>query len=360
VNILTLNSGSSSLKYGIYTVTENGCECAATWNEPTKPGSDAAAIAEGHAAAQVNASGVPIDAVGHRIVFGGEHDGPALLTKPLMERLSRLASCDPLHMPGALACISAAQKAFPSVPHVVCFDTAFFRDMPKIARLLPVPTDDDPDFRRYGFHGLSYEYLRTILGSELRSRCIFAHLGSGASLAALRNGHPVDTTMGFSAMSGLIMATRPGDIDPGVLLHLMESANLDVTTLRSVLEKRSGLAAISGGEGDVRALLVRRNDARARLAIDAFVQSVAKHIGALATVLGGIEQIVFTGGIGEHLPAIRSSVAQSLQHLGVELDEDENALGSEIISAAVSSVDVRVIPTDENMTIARRSYEVLT
>lgn len=359
MNIFTLNAGSSSLKYGIYTITAERQECVASWDEPTLSNATDTGTAANQAAARVNGSGLSIDAVGHRIVFGGPKDEPTLVTPALLERLSGLTMYDPLHMPSALRYLAAAQTSFPSLPHVVCFDTAFFRDLPEIAKQLSIPTSGDPFFRRYGFHGLSYEYLQLALGKELQSRCIFAHLGSGASLAALRDGRPIDTTMGFSSMGGVLMATRPGDLDPGALLYLIQKDGLDEASLRSILEERSGLVAISGSEGSVRALLDRHGDGRADLAIAAFVRSIAKHIGALATVLRGVDQLVFTGGIGEHLAPIRTGIAQSIQHLGVELDENKNAADAEIISSEASSVDVRVIATDENMSIARHTYDIV-
>jgi len=359
LNVLTLNSGSSSLKYGVYETDATAARRATSWNDRRTPDLGAASAAASAAAAEAIAGDVPIDAVGYRVVFGGPDDRPALVTAALIERLTQLASYDPLHIPGALAGIIAARKAFPSIPHVVCFDTMFFRDMPQIAQQVAIPTDEDPYLRRYGFHGLSYEYLRTAIGAALPGRSIFAHLGSGASLAALRDGKPVETTMGFSPMGGVIMATRPGDIDPGLLLYLIEKRGLDIASLRSMLEERSGIAAISGGEGNVQTLIERRGDERATLAVESFVRSVAKAIGGLATVLQGLDVLVFTGGIGEHLAPLRAAIARPLGHLGVEIDDALNAAGSGTISAASSTVSVRVVPTDENAVIARLSYDLL-
>ncbi|HVA29499.1 MAG TPA: hypothetical protein VNF68_15055 [Candidatus Baltobacteraceae bacterium] len=354
-----MNSGSSSLKYGIYTVDESGPHGVASWSARVAPDVDAASRAASGAVAQAVAGNLPIDAVGHRIVFGGPDDLPALVTPSLLGRLTRLSSCDPLHMPSALTCIAAARKALPAIPHVVCFDTMFFRNLPQLARALPIPTGEDPLLRRYGFHGLSYEYLRTAIGTALPSRSILAHLGSGASLAALRDGEPIETTMGFSPMGGVIMASRPGDIDPGLLLYLMEQRGLSIAALRSLLEQQSGLRALSGGEGDLRKLLERSDDDRAVIAVESFVRSVAQAIGGLATLLSGLDSLVFTGGIGEHLAPIRAAIARPLRHLGVEIDETKNAAGSSTISAASSGVAVHVIPTDENATIARLSYALL-
>ncbi len=359
LNILTLNAGSSSLKYGIYATDAATARRVAQWNDRAAADLDAAAAAASAAAADAVAAGLPIDAVGYRIVFGGPDDRPALVTPALVERLRALVSYDPLHLPGALAGITAARDVFPAIPHVVCFDTAFFRDMPPIAQRVAIPTDDDPYLRRYGFHGLSYEYLRNAIGAALPGRSIFAHLGSGASLTALRDGEPVDTTMGFSPMGGIIMATRPGDIDPGLVLYLMEKRGLDAAALRTMLEERSGLAALSGGEGNLRTLIERRGDERAALAIESFVRSIAKAIGGLATVLHGLDELVFTGGLGEHLAPLRASVMEPLRHLGIEIDDALNAAGAATISTASSQVRVRVIPTDENAVIARLSYDAL-
>lgn len=359
LNVLTLNSGSSSLKYRVYATDATATRRATSWNDRRTPDLGAASAAASAAAADAIAGDVPIDAVGYRVVFGGPDDRPALVTAALIERLTQLASYDPLHMPGALAGIIAARNAFPSIPHVVCFDTMFFRDMPQIAQQIAIPTDEDPYLRRYGFHGLSYEYLRTAIGAALPGRSIFAHLGSGVSLAALRDGKPVETTMGFSPMGGVIMATRPGDIDPGLLLYLIEKRGLDIASLRSMLEERSGIAAISGGEGNVQTLIERRGDERATLAVESFVRSVAKAVGGLATVLQGLDLLVFTGGIGEHLAPLRAAIARPLGHLGVEIDDALNAAGSGTISAASSKVSVRVVPTDENAVIARLSYDLL-
>ncbi len=359
LNVLTLNSGSSSLKYGVYATGAAAARRVASWNDRRTPDLAAASTAASAAAADAIAGGVPIDAVGYRVVFGGLDDSPALVTAALVERLTQLVSYDPLHLPGALAGIIAARNAFPSIPHVVCFDTMFFRDMPQVAQQIAIPTDEDPYLRRYGFHGLSYEYLRTAIGAALPGRSIFAHLGSGVSLAALRDGEPVETTMGFSPMGGVIMATRPGDIDPGLLLYLIEKRGLDIASLRSMLEERSGIAAISGGEGNVQTLMERRGDERAALALESFVRSVAKAIGGLATVLQGLDLLVFTGGIGEHLSPLRAAIAQPLGHLGVEIDDALNAAGSGTISTASSRVRVRVVPTDENAVIARLTHDLL-
>lgn len=359
LNVLTLNAGSSSLKYGVYATDATDARRAASWDDRRTSDLGAASAAASAAAADAIAGGVPIDAVGYRVVFGGPDDRPAPVTAALIERLTQLVSYDPLHMPGALAGIIAARNAFPSIPHVVCFDTMFFRDMPQIAQQIAIPTDEDPYLRRYGFHGLSYQYLRTALGAALPGRSIFAHLGSGASLAALRDGAPVETTMGFSPMGGVMMATRPGDIDPGLLLYLIEKRGLDVASLRSMLEERSGIAAISGGEGNVQTLIERGGDERAMLAVESFVRSIAKAIGGLATVLQGIDLLVFTGGIGEHLAPLRAAIAARLGHLGVELDDARNAAGSGRISAAASRVLVRIVSTDENAVIARLTYDLL-
>jgi len=274
--------------------------------------------------------------VAHRIVFGGEDDAPSIVTEELLHRLEDLMQLDPLHIPGSIAVVRRAREMLQDVIHVACFDTAFFHDLPQSARTLPIPTDGDPLLRRFGFHGLSYEYVVHLLAGQLRPRTIVAHLGNGCSLAALLNGRPIDMTMGFSPLSGVIMATRPGDLDPGVLLYLLERRTHDGGgRLRAMLENESGLRALSGGESDLRRLCERR-DAPAALAVEMFVFSVSKAIGALAVTLGGLDMLVFSGGIGEHNDQIRSEITARVRFLNLH-------------------IDVRVVSTDENAMIARHA-----
>ncbi|MDH2910491.1 MAG: acetate/propionate family kinase [Candidatus Eremiobacteraeota bacterium] len=353
VNVLTFNAGSSSLKVGIYSVDGERARSlfARTLSmEPTAAGATAAINA-------VLASELPaeiaLDAVGHRLVFGGPDDAPTLASPALFDRLARYERLDPLHAPAALAALRTTHERLAHLPNVLCFDTNFFRELPARARVLPIE-NSEPDFlRRYGFHGLSYEYVRATLGTRLGSRAILAHLGSGASLAALRDGKPIECTMGFSPLGGILMATRPGDLDPGVLLYLLEERQQSVADLRRLLEERSGLRALSGGERDLRHLLERGDDPRAVLAVDAFCTSVVKAVGALAALLGGLDTLVFTGGVGEHLAPIRSSIVRGLALFGMKLDIHANEIHADVISLLSSAVTVRVVTTDENATIAR-------
>lgn len=318
--------------------------------EPTAAG---ASVATDAALASLLPTKLSFEAIGHRMVFGGPQDAPTLASPALFKRLERYERLDPLHAPASLAALRATHERFAHLPNVLCFDTAFFHDLPESARILPIENNEPNFLRRYGFHGLSYEYVRAALGDSLGSRAILAHLGSGASMAALRNGMPVESTMGFSPLGGLIMATRPGDIDPGALLYLLEERGQSAAELRRLLEERSGIRALSGGERDLRRLLERSDDPRAAFAIEAFCLSVIKAAGALAALLGGLDTFVFTGGVGEHLAPIRSTIARGLAHLGVRLDSEANVRHAAIVSPASSPVTVRVVATDENATIAR-------
>lgn len=358
LNVLTLNAGSSSLKFGVYAVEGDRTRKLQASSVKVEPTAEAFGEAARAATSQVLASGIDVSVVGHRAVFGGAEDLPTIAAPALLDRLEGFARLDPLHAPGALACLREALRQLPDRPQVVCFDTAFFREMPESARRLPIPVGDDALLRRYGFHGLSYEYVRDALGDELRGRALIAHLGSGASLAALRDGRPIDTTMGFSSLGGVLMASRPGDLDPGVLLYLIEERGLSVGDLRTMLETASGLRAIAGGEGDLRRLLERPHDVRSRAAVDAFVASVVKAVGALSAMLGGLDTLVFTGGVGEHLPEIRARIMRALEHLGVSADDSANAASAEVISKPSSRVAVRVIETDENATVARQAVRI--
>ncbi len=359
MNVLTLNAGSSSLKYAIHAVNDGRAKRIESNAVEVEPTAQAFSQATAAAIEEALRTHLPIDALGHRIVFGGPDDLPAFADPGLLARLSAFEALDPLHAPGALACLRLALQRFPERPQVVCFDTAFFREMPAAARRLPIPVKDPVFLRRYGFHGLSYEYVRSELRDDLHGRSIIAHLGSGASLAALRDGEPIDTTMGFSSLGGVVMATRPGDLDPGVLLYLLEEGGMSVAALRTLLEQQSGLRAISGGEGDLRLLLERRADAHVNAAVDAFVISVVKAAGALSAVLGGLDTLVFTGGIGEHLPEVRRRVVDALAYLGIRINDAANAVSAAVISDTSSRVIVRVIATDENAAIAYRTAETI-
>jgi acetate kinase len=300
-----------------------------------------------------------LTAVGHRIVHGGaDHVVPELITPALLTALRALIPLDPLHMPDNLAPISAVAAARPALRQVACFDTAFHHTMPSVAKRLALPLEiSDQGVRRYGFHGLSYEYIAgrlTHLSPALaHGRVIVAHLGSGASLCALKDGKSIDTTMGFSALDGLVMATRCGLLDPGVILYLVRQGH-SFADIESMLYHRSGLLGVSGISGDVRVLLAS-DDPRAREAIELFTYRIASEAGALISALGGLDGLVFTAGIGEHAPSIRSAICTRLTWLGLCLDDVANTAGVDRISTSDSAIEVRVIATDEEAMIARHT-----
>jgi len=321
----------------------------------------------GPASASCGPLGSRPDAIGHRIVHGGERFvEPLRVTDEVLEGLEALVPLAPDHLPAELSVLRAAAGAYGDVPQVACFDTAFHRGMPKVARRLPLPAlPDGRRLVRYGFHGLSYEYLRGRVAelagtAALPRRLVLAHLGSGASLAALLEGRPVDTTMGFTPAGGLMMATRPGDLDPGVLLYLLREGGLSVEGLDELVNRRSGLLGVSGTSPDMRRLLeLEGQDEAAAAAVELFCYLAAKQLGAMVAALGGLDALVFSGGIGENAPAIRARITVRAEHLGVRLDGERNERGEPLISAPDSTVVVRVVPTDEERVIARHTAALL-
>jgi acetate kinase len=359
--ILALNSGSSSLKFGIYSR-------GATDEEPLLAGiaegighkdgsfhirsadgrsliqredvfeSQSDALSAFGSAVQEHIHSVPM-AIGHRVVHGGPNlRTHQLITPQLLNQLRAATHFAPLHIPQTLTLIASAQSIFPSAAHFACFDDAFHRTIPEVASHLPLP---QPYFyngiQRYGFHGLSYESLVHQFGKQLPERAIFAHLGNGASLCALRNGVSVDTTMGLSPTGGIPMGTRSGDLDPGVFLYLLRNQKFSADELEDLLNHKSGLFALSSGESDVKALeeRLRSNDPRAALALNVFAISVRKGIGAYIALLGGVDLLVFTGGIGEHSDYVRSAATAGLEFLGLSADK------------------IKTVPTREEQQIAR-------
>jgi acetate kinase len=308
--------------------------------------------------------GARVLAVGHRVVHGGPaFDGPTILNKEVMSRLQELVPLAPLHQPYNLAAIDAVFQRLPGVPQVACFDTSFHRGHGPLASLVPLPRDlCKSGVERYGFHGISYEYVASVLpevAPEIADgRVIIAHLGSGASLCAVKDGKSLDSTMGFTAVDGLCMGTRPGAIDPGVVLYLFQNLGLSVKEVETILYKKSGLLAISGISNDMRDLLGRSEPA-ARLAVDYFVYRAAKEIGALTAVLGGLDALVFTAGIGENSAEVRQRICESSAWLGIELNPEANAGGSARISTPESKVPVWVIPTNEELMIAQHTGDLL-
>jgi acetate kinase len=302
--------------------------------------------------------------VGHRVVHGGsQHASPVVITPEILKGLHRLEPLAPLHQPYNLAAIEAVLERLPSVPQVACFDTSFHRSQPSVAELVPLPQEIRlKGVQRYGFHGLSYEYISTVLpqvAPEIaEGRIIVAHLGSGASVCALKNRKSVDNSLGFTALDGLCMGTRPGSVDPGVILYLFQILGFSPKEVETILYKKSGLLGISGLSNDMRELL-RSSDPAAQLAVEYFVYRAAKEIGALTAVLSGIDGLVFTAGIGENQPEIRKRICEAFAWLGIDVDPQLNGSNSLRISTSASKVSVWVIPTNEELMIAKHTGALL-
>ena len=303
-------------------------------------------------------------AVGHRIVHGGtDHTRPELVTPELLEALERLVPLAPLHQPHNLSPVRAVAALRPGLPQVACFDTAFHQTMAPVATRIALPREYEAEgVRRYGFHGLSYEYiagrLRELAAALARGRVIVAHLGNGASLCAMRDGASVDTTMSFTALDGLVMGTRCGAIDPGVILYLQQQHGMSADEVQTLLYQKSGLLGVSGVSSDMRTLLASKEPA-ARDAVELFVFRIAQLTGALAGSLGGLDGFVFTAGIGEHATEVRAMVCARLGWLGAVLDPAANARGEGSIAAAESRIGLWVIPTDEEAVIARHTIDTI-
>jgi acetate kinase len=301
-------------------------------------------------------------AAGHRLVHGGPRfKTPQRVTPEFISEIKKLVPLDPDHLPAAIQGIEFIAAKFPTLPQVACFDTAFHSSLPQVARMYALPRRlYDQGIVRYGFHGLSYEYimreLRALEGPLAAGRVIVAHLGSGASIAAIKAGKSVDTSMGFTPLEGLVMATRSGDVDPGAVIYLLENDDHRISTreMDTLLNKQSGLLGVSGTSSDMRALLeAMPNEPRAADAVNLFCYRAKKYIGAYAAALGGLDILVFAGGIGENAPAVRAQICEGLDFLGIALDTARNAAGAELISAAQSRVNIRVIKTNEDLMIAR-------
>jgi acetate kinase len=307
-----------------------------------------------------------IGGIGHRIVHGMAHAEPARVTARLLGELRRTAPFDPDHLPREIELIQEIRRRHPRLPQVACFDTAFHRTMPRVARILPIPRRFEAmGVVRYGFHGLSYEFLmeelRRIAGPDAsRGRVILAHLGNGASMAAVLGGRSVDTSMGFTPAAGLVMSTRSGDLDPGIGCFLARRQGMSAAGFQAMVNHESGLLGVSGTSPDMRDLLAREaRDGRAAEAVELFCYQARKWIGAYAAALGGLDTLVFAGGIGENSPAVRERICAGLGFLGVRLDSRRNAANSPLISARTGAVSVRVIRTDEELMIARSVRRVL-
>ncbi len=308
-----------------------------------------------------------LTAVGHRVVHGGpEYSEPRRVTPEVIRALHRLSPFDPEHLPGELLLVEAFQRQFPTLPQVVCFDTAFHRDLPRVARLLPVPRRyETQGVRRYGFHGLSYAFLMSELARQAgadaaQGRVVLAHLGNGTSLAAVHRGQPVDTSMGFTPAGGVPMGTRSGDLDPGLAWYLASTEGMTAEQFHQMVTFQSGLLGVSETSSDMRDLLEREaQDVRAAEAVALYCYQVKKCVGAFAAAMGGLDTLVFAGGVGENAPAIRARICDGLGFLGIALDEGRNAENGAVISTPAGRVTVRVIRTDEEVVIARTVNSLL-
>ena len=371
MNILALNAGSSSLKYRLFRMTAEVEEVLA---EGAAERVDGAAVLPAAQKAIAQCRPLGIDAVGHRLVHGGaKFQEPTRITPEVLDALRGLRELDPLHNPTEVALIEAAQNLLPDVPAFALFDTAFHRTLPEVAYRYALPMDlsERLGLRRYGFHGLSHRFV-----SERLLQClgraasgtwlITCHLGSGASVCALRDGRSVDTSMGLTPLEGLVMGTRSGDIDPGLLLYLLRTQNMTPKQLDDLLNQGSGLKGLSGGTGDVRDLeqAASGGDAYAELALEIFAYRVRKYLGAYASILGGLDAVAFTGGIGEHSAAMRQRICRGMEFLNLRLDAGHNqtATGKEAAQISVDNgpISVWVIPTDEERQIAREVAVLLS
>jgi acetate kinase len=361
--VLAINAGSASLKSALFTF-ESHPRLITRDVTTTRDGSGVRDLVRRLSMQRRDA---PLVAIGHRIVHGGpDYDTPRRITADVLAELKHLIPFAPNHLPAAIALIETVTAADPDLPQVACFDTAFHHQLPEVARRLPIPHQyDQRGVRRYGFHGLSYAYLlqelqRRAGADAAHGNVVIAHLGNGSSLAAIRGGRSIDTSMCFTPLGGVVMSTRSGDLDPGVIAFIARAEGLDADGVEQLFSHRSGLLAISAATGDMRELLEReRTDPPSRLAVDIYSYQIKKWIGAFAAALGGLDTIVFSGGIGEHAPEVRRRICDGLEFLGVRLNHERNAANREVISAADSRVTVRMIPTDEELMIAQAAFEIL-
>jgi acetate kinase len=380
--ILTINGGSSSIKFALYqagqplkrgwygTVERIGLSGTnLTFHDADgKPPASRKLDAADHKSAanflmdwlEEQSHFASVLAVGHRVVHGMKHTEPEIVTQDLLDELHRISPNDPDHLPREIELIETLRQRHPKLPQVACFDTAFHQTMPRVAKLLPIPRRfDAKGIQRYGFHGLSYAYLMEELArrgdpAATSGRVILAHLGNGASLAAVRDGKSMDTSMGFTPTAGLVMSTRSGDLDPGLAPYLARTEQMTTPQFYEMVNHKSGLLGISETSSDMRDLLGHeREDPRAAEAVALFCYQARKWIGSFAAALGGLDTLVFAGGIGENAPLVRARICEDLGFLGIELDKSRNAATAGVISTEASRVTVRVIPTDEELMIAR-------
>lgn len=388
-HVLTINGGSSSIKFALYRrgdPPERGLQgkidriglsgTSFAFHDPTgnQRGSEDIGDRDHAAAARFLCDWLAqrigldsIGAAGHRIVNGGTRFyEPQPIDRALLDELRRISAYAPEHLPAEIAMIDLFNERVPGLTQVACFDTAFHRSMPRVARILPIPRRFQADgVERYGFHGLSYAYLMEELarvdGAEAaRGKVVLAHLGNGASLAAVRDGKGIDTSMGFTPAAGVPMSTRTGDLDPGLVWYFAQTENMTAQQFHQMINHESGLLGISETSSDLRDLLERESsDIRAAEAVALFCYQVKKWIGAFAAALGGLDTLVFAGGIGEHASVVRARICEGLGFLGIQLDETRNAAGEPVISADASRAQVRVIRTDEDILIARAVFRIL-
>jgi acetate kinase len=383
-DILALNSGSSSLKFGLYRVTPERVETLLSGEAETIGDQAGRLRAQDGQGREVACGEAPIPnhedaivrvasllaksncprpaAIGHRIVHGGPSLRRHCMIDPaILGLIESAAAFAPLHTPAALAVIRFAQAHFPNLPQAACFDTAFHADMPDVAWVLPIGGDlRAQGVQRYGFHGLSCESIVGQIEGDLPDRLIIAHLGNGASITAVKGGRSVDTSMGLTPTGGVIMGTRSGDLDPGLLIYLLREKGFDAAGLEDLVDRRAGLFGVSGVAGDMRALhAAAASKPDARLAIDMFCASVAKQLAAMITVLDGVDLIVFTGGIGENDDLVRAAICARLSWLGISLDAPRNRSTTNPISAAPSRCSIRVLPSREDEQIARHTQALL-
>ena len=387
-HILTINGGSSSIKFALYaavkalkrglcgTVDRIGLSGTnLTFHDADgKPEAGRKLIAADHKSAanslldwlekQIDFKSVT--GVGHRVVHGMKHTEPEIVTRKLLDELNLISPYDPDHLPSEIELIEAFRQRHPKLPQLACFDTAFHQTMPLVAKLLPIPRRyDAKGIQRYGFHGLSYAYLMEELArlgdpAAKRGRVILAHLGNGASMAAVRDGKSIDTSMCFTPTAGLVMSTRSGDLDPGLAPYLARTEQMTTSQFYKMVNHESGLLGVSETSSDMRDLLDReKKDVRAAEAVALFCYQAKKWIGAYAAALGGLHTLVFAGGIGENAPVIRARICDGLDFIGIELDKSRNAKTAAVISRNSSRVTVRVIRTDEELMIARSVGRVL-
>ena len=385
--ILTINGGSSSIRFALFEIAKSaerlldgkverigtpdatlqvrraGQEASNLKIEADKPESAVDALVEWLKREQPNAAP---HGIGHRVVHGLQHMDPERVTPQLLQELKRLEPYDPEHLPREIQLIEMLQKHYPQTAQAVCFDTAFHRNMPRVARQLPIPRRYfDRGVQRYGFHGLSYTFLLAELKrvgdpAAAQGRVILAHLGGGASMAAVRDGQSIDTSMAFTPTAGLVMNTRSGDLDPGLVSYLLRADSMNAQQFQTMVNHESGLLGVSASSGDVRDLLKREScDSRAREALDLFCYQAKKWIGSFSAALGGLDTLVFAGGIGENSAEVRRRICAGLEYLGVHVDPGRNERHEAVISAPAAPATVRVIRTDEESVIAAATARVL-